>query len=283
MCLSLVIISSLSSCKRVRVAETDNDIDTVVVSTPETTQTHSTDSSNNKLDTISQAEWKACGLPISSDRNEIILHRLGYITSYNPSTKLANWVAWYLTAEHSDGPISRDDYPYMEDPDVPEPKQKLEDWRNTPGLDHGHMCPAADNKWSADAMLQSFYLTNMCPQNHDLNGGAWCDLENKCRTWARKYKSIYIIAGPIFYTSNHKKSGNDLHVPDAFYKVILCLDSSPKALGFIYQNNGNKQTMKSSVVSIDRVEEMTNCNFFSSLPDDVENVIEQNSNLDLWK
>ena len=33
----------------------------------------------------------------------------------------------------------------------------------------GHMAPAADMKWSKKAMEESFYMSNICPQNQKLN------------------------------------------------------------------------------------------------------------------
>lgn len=35
--------------------------------------------------------------------SEQILYRKGYVVSYNKDTKLPNWVAWKLTAEHVNG------------------------------------------------------------------------------------------------------------------------------------------------------------------------------------
>ena len=42
------------------------------------------------------------------------------------------------------------------------------DYSNS-GWDKGHMAPVADMKWSEQSMYESFYLTNICPQNHTLN------------------------------------------------------------------------------------------------------------------
>ena len=40
-------------------------------------------------------------------------------------------------------------------------------------MTHGHICPAADNRWGKAAMDQSFILTNMCSQDGSLNVGGW--------------------------------------------------------------------------------------------------------------
>lgn len=217
-------------------------------------------------------------------RNSKILHRLGYITSYNSITKNANWVAWHLTKEHTDGKWKRDGIPYMVDEEISGSRQELEDWygHNLP-IDHGHMCPAGDNKWSKDAMEQTFLLTNMCPQNSELNRGDWEELESRCRGWARNYGDIYIVCGPIFYSNSYKTIGNNkVGVPDAFFKVILCMNKKPKALGFIYPNEGTHHKMSHYVTTVDNVEKQTGIDFFYNLPDDIETTVEAESKLESW-
>ena len=44
-------------------------------------------------------------------------------------------------------------------------------------------------------------MTNICPQNGNLNQHDWKYLEEACREWAKKYDKIYIVAGPIFYSN----------------------------------------------------------------------------------
>ena len=213
-----------------------------------------------------------------------VLKRKGYTTSYNSNTKNANWVAWNLTSEHSDGVWSRRGISYIEDDEVIGPKQELDDWKyhNLP-IDHGHMCPAGDNKWDKDAMVQSFLLTNMCPQNSNLNRGEWERLESRCRGWARHYGEIYIVAGPIFYSSDCVTIGhNDVGVPDAFYKVILRLGKQPAALGFIFPNKNPKFRMEHYVMTVDEVEEKTNIDFFFNLPDEIEVKVEAEADLHKW-
>ena len=239
--------------------------------------------------------------------DEQLLIRLSYTLSYNTKTKLANWVGWHLTREHTDGPFSRKGVPYYDqdgyaigigpvtnetvrgvyfrDSMIKGQGQEFEDWASAKdyNMNHGHLCPAADNKWSKEAMNQSFLLTNMCPQNIDLNAGDWEALEKKCRTWAKRYGDIYIVAGPIFHKNNYRTIGNNkVGIPDAFFKVILCTNDSPKALGYIFPNEGSSHQLTHYMCSVDSVESVTGIDFFFNLPDEIENIVEKTSELRYW-
>lgn len=214
--------------------------------------------------------------------NEMILKRKAYTTSYNPSTKLPNWVAWHLTANHVDGNHSRGGMKFHEDEDVPEPRATDNDYKGS-GYDRGHMCPSGDNKWDADAQWESFYFTNACPQHHGLNRGDWNEMEQQCRKWARQMGDIYIVCGPILYKGPHKTIGeNQVVVPEAFFKVVLCMRGTPKAIGFIYRNTDGNRPKGDYVNTVDQVERITGLDFFPALPDDVETKVEAEANLDEW-
>ena len=116
---------------------------------------------------------------------ELLLYRDGYTVSYNTTTLQPNWVAWHLTPNRLKGNVKRNDYPFISDDEVPEPRVETADYRQS-GYDRGHMCPAGDNKWSAEAMRQSFLLSNICPQAPNLNRGDWNELEQACRKWAKQ-------------------------------------------------------------------------------------------------
>lgn len=214
--------------------------------------------------------------------SEQILRRTGYTVSYNKDTRLPNWVAWHLTADHLQGPAKRPSRAFHEDEEVPLPRAVDRDYYNS-GYDRGHMCPAADNKWSEAAMFESFLFTNMCPQNHNLNVGDWNEMENQCRRWAEKYGDIYIVCGPVLYKGKHKTIGrNKVVVPETFFKVVLCLADTPKAIGFIYKNIAGNRPKGDYVNTIDEVERITGFDFFPELPDDVESRVETECNLDDW-
>ena len=219
-----------------------------------------------------------------NDRPEQILHRRGYTTSYNRTTKTPNWVAWHLTAAHTHGRIQREEEVFTEDEDIPQGQRATDNDYYNSRYDRGHMCPAGDNKWDQLAMTQSFLFTNICPQNHGLNKYEWNDLEKLCRDWARQYGAVDVVCGPLFTTSGQQKTigRNKVWVPDAFFKVVLCRQGTPKAIGFVYRNEGKKQPMSDAVRSVDDIERLTGMDFFPALDDNIENKVEAKANLADW-
>ena len=217
------------------------------------------------------------------NRPEQILRKTGFTISYNRETKNPNWVAWHLTEGHTKGPYQRKQEVFAEDDEVKTPRATNNDYYSS-RYDRGHMCPAGDNKWNKESMRESFLFTNVCPQNHGLNKYEWNDLEILCREWARKYGAIDIVCGPIYGDMRDQKTigRSKVWVPEAFFKVILCRKGNPKAIGFIYRNEGVKQTMEEAVRTVDEIEELTGIDFFPALDDAVEDRVEARAHLSDW-
>ncbi len=221
-------------------------------------------------------EWPA---PLK-DRAEQILVRDYYTVSYNADTKQPNWVAWRLTKAHTYGDEPRPQRAFHEDEDVAKPRATFQDYSGTK-WSRGHMCPAGDNKWDKGAMYETFLMTNICPQDFDLNDGLWNEIEMTCRQWARKYGEVFIVCGPLFTQRQHRTIGrNKIPVPEAFFKVVLCMRGKPKAIGFVCRNSPEKGTQDQYVKSIDEVERLTGIDFFPAVDDDIESSIE---GLGRWK
>ena len=72
-------------------------------------------------------------------------------------------------------------------------------------------------------------------------------------------------------------------VPDAFFKVVLCRKGRPKAIGFIYRNEGVKQHVGEAVCSVDKVEALTGIDFFPSLDERVERLVESEARFSDWE
>lgn len=215
---------------------------------------------------------------------EQILRRKAYVVSFNTQTLMPNWVAWQLTREETYGRVKRNGVKFQEDYDVDSRYRVNTFDYNLSGYDRGHMCPAGDNKWGSEAMQECFLMTNMCPQLHSLNSGAWNDVEMLCRTWARRYGEIYIVCGPIVSKTSTRKIGkrHKITVPTGFFKVVLCMDETPKAIGFVFKNVDGRRTRSEYMNSVDDVERITGIDFFPTLPDDVENRVEAHADLDVW-
>ena len=213
--------------------------------------------------------------------SETVKKRYSYTLSYNHDTKNPNWVAWTITSNHASGSVQRMDF--MDDEDMPAPKGYLSDYYNS-GYDRGHMCPAGDNKWSEKAMADCFLITNMCPQNNNLNRGVWNSIEQQCRSWAKKYGKVYVVCGPVYLNQQHRKIGkNKVVVPEAFFKVVLRMGKNPQAIGFICRNVSQKGKKKTDFInSVDEVERITGYDFFSKLPDDIENKVEARADINEW-
>lgn len=218
------------------------------------------------------------------EADEFIVRHTGYTLSYDSNYNTPRWVAWVLTSAETDGRISRSQE-FFEDPEIPQRHRVCDTEYRGSGYDRGHMCPAGDMQWSPEAMRECFYMSNMCPQDHQLNGVSWKRLEESCRRWARQEGQIYIVCGPIYKGKRHKHIGNchEVAVPESFFKVVLSLrNGHEKGIGFVYTNSSEKQTMESTSMSIDDVERLTGLDFFPSLDDALENRVESNYDLRAW-
>lgn len=231
--------------------------------------------------TISPKELQMVKIPDYLDSQ--IKEYEGFTVSFNEYHHTPNYVAWELLASETVGPHSRKSNKFRWDGAVngcPE----HEDYTHS-GFDRGHMIPAADCKYSAKAMEDCFYLTNICPQNHSLNSGGWKKLEEACRQWALRFKAIVIIAGPIYKNTDTRFIGETgVRVPSGFFKVILDTSSpEPKAIGFIYPNASSPGQISSYAVTIREVEKLTRFDFFYQLPDTLEEILETQYDYRLWK
>ena len=207
---------------------------------------------------------------------------MGYTVSYNHNWLVPNWVAYELTDFETSGAQSRKNH-FKPDPLVHGDPVVSGDYANS-GYDRGHMAPAADMKWSEQAMKESFYMTNMCPQLHNLNAGDWKDLEELARDWARHYGKIYIACGPIVET-NHITIGknHNIAVPSAFYKVFLRQTKNGwTSIGFIMPNKAGNKPLMTYMVSVDEVEQVSGIDFFYNLPDSIESQVESAYSISDW-
>ena len=220
-------------------------------------------------------------LPAPIPGEQIITHT-GYTLSYNEEYELPSYVAYELTRAEVLGSEERNDS-FKADPAVRTGSAELSDYRRS-GYDRGHMAPAADFKWSAEAMSDTFYLSNMAPQVPSFNRGIWAELEAVVRTFAYENESVYVVTGPVLTDGPYETIGkNEVAVPKRFYKVVLdYTDPDIKAIGFVLPNEGSDRSLQSYAMSVDDVEDITGIDFYPRLPDDIEEIIEATYDVSAW-
>ena len=223
------------------------------------------------------------GVPGKAD---YIVDREGYSLGYSEEHEQARWVIYRLTYEEATTKSTSREDNFRPDPEIPTGSATLADYKNS-GKDRGHLAPAADMAYSLKTMDESFYMSNMSPQEPEFNRGIWKLLETWVRYTAVTEKDIYIVTGPILpkiKTPDTITIGpSKVTVPEAYYKVVWDRTEPMKMIGFILPNKGSSEPLQSFVVSVDEVERKTGLDFFSLLPKEQQEALESNITIDAWK
>jgi endonuclease G len=219
-------------------------------------------------------------LPLMKGNIPIIKH-LGYAFQYSEKHEQAFWVGYELTNKETEKAFERTDE-FIPDPAVSTGTATVADYAKS-GYDRGHLAPAADMGWSQQAMAESFYFSNMSPQEPGFNRGIWKNLEEQVRTWAKAYDSIYVVTGPVLKDGLVQLGPNGVSIPKYYYKVILDnTGDDVKAIGFLMPNEASKEPLEKFAVSVDQVEQETGIDFFNKLPDSRENAFEKEVCIPCW-
>ena len=212
---------------------------------------------------------------------DIVVHSF-YALCYSEPHEQASWVAYDLSRTEATRKASDRTDDFRRDPAVPTGSASLSDYRGS-GYDRGHLAPAGDMAFSGRAMSESFYLSNMSPQEPSFNRGIWRSLESLVRGWAAEKGHLYVVTGGIFQTVKGRIGSNRVSVPGHYYKVVLVNQPSvQKAVAFILPNQKGSGPLSRYVTTIDEVERRTGIDFFAALPDPVEDELESAVDLSAW-
>ncbi len=215
------------------------------------------------------------------NKNDQIVHHVGYTLNYSEKYEQAQWVAYVLTRAKTQKAFERNNK-FLIDPLVKTGSADNSDYKNS-GYDRGHLAPAGDQFYSAITMKESFYYSNMSPQVPGFNRGIWKKLESLVRTWANAYDSIYVVTGGVLEPGLSTIGYHKVAVPKYYYKVVLQYSShGTKGIGFVLPNQSAQSSLQSYVVSIDSVEHLTGINFFPTLPENIEKKVESNVCISCW-
>ncbi|XP_018614447.2 endonuclease G, mitochondrial [Scleropages formosus] len=157
--------------------------------------------------------------------------RESYVVCYDPRNRTAQWVIEQLSADGINGPSNRKYCEFKEDDSVHEYHRATNEDYKQSGFDRGHLAAAANHKWSQKAMDDTFYLSNISPQNPHLNQNAWNNLEKYCRSLTRQYRNVFVCTGPLYlprqeldgktYVKYQVVGKNSVAVPTHFFKVVI--------------------------------------------------------------
>ncbi|MBQ7645131.1 MAG: DNA/RNA non-specific endonuclease [Spirochaetales bacterium] len=223
-------------------------------------------------------------IPAYVEGHEVVRHT-GYTLSWNEQHLVADWVAYELTATELDTQESSRSEDFRPDESVRRSSQ-LDDYRGS-GYSRGHLAPAQDFKWSANAMSDTFYLTNMVPQEQDnYNGGIWLKAENATRDCARITGTVYVVTGPVLTDGPFETIGaNKVTVPKQCYKALLIIDTDGTVQTIamsIPQTAKKKESISNYLMTVDELEKLTGLDFFIELDDEIENAAESKFDIDFW-
>ena len=220
------------------------------------------------------------------------------------NAKIANrWTCYQLHEGNSLSQTDRND-DFKADPDVAV-SAELADYKNS-GFSRGHLCPSADRQCSKEQNKQTFFLTNMQPQYQKHNGGLWSNLETLVRNYATNDSytdahcdTLYIVKaatitdkvniGGVEEDGVYAEKCNDrLLVPKYFYMALLHYNKATDtyhAIAFWTLHEDASDTNKNYAtyaISIDELETRTGIDFFCNLPDEIENAVESQVDLNFW-
>ncbi|XP_049622387.1 nuclease EXOG, mitochondrial [Suncus etruscus] len=211
--------------------------------------------------------------------------------SYDQSKRVPRWVLEHISKNKILGNANRKRCKFKPDPNIsPTFSAVNEDYMGS-GWSRGHMAPAGNNKFSSKAMAETFYLSNIVPQDFENNAGYWNRIEMYCRELTERFEDVWIVSGPLTLpktgndgkkTVSYQVIGQDnVAVPSHLYKVILArrspLSAEPLALGaFVVPNEaiGFQPQLSEFQVSLEDLEKLSGLVFFPRLDrtQDVKNL-----------
>jgi endonuclease G len=223
------------------------------------------------------------GIPRDADpSDDQLLDRGAFVASYNPTRKLANWVAWRLTAADL-GSAGRSRH-FSADSLLPTAERVFPDAYTRSGYDRGHLCPSSHRTRDADTNATTFLMSNMHPQVHALNAGPWKSAEMYEQKLAATGKDVYVVAGGVF-AKQPQTIGDGIPVPNASFRIALVVDhaapnsdvtpATPLYAEEMPNNDSARGKPWSSFATrVDDVERDTGYDFLANLPDEVEAPLE---------
>ena len=240
-------------------------------------------SDDNTKDIIKNTNYSK--LEIADTLKGEVVYHTNFTLSYAEEYEQAYWVAYELLSSELVPNYERTDK-FIKDPKVSTETANGDDYVGS-GYDRGHLMPAAVCVWDSIAMYESFYYSNISPQNPSFNRGVWSRLEDIERDLAMKYDTIWVVITPIFNSIIETIGENNVAVPSEYGRAFLVKDNGIyKGVAFRLSNEGKPSDydiIANSSITIDELEQLTGFDLFFQLNDSDELIIESTKSLEIFE
>lgn len=238
---------------------------------------------------------KACVYATSNSDQTIVTHTFAnggkvertYTILYDRTKKCALWASYAMhNSAFRDANVGRHDR-WAYDPAIPQADQPDLGSSYDGGYSRGHQVASSDRQTTTEQNKQTFYYTNMTPQNQSLNSGAWNVLESKVQglgTATSGLDTLYVVTGPVFesgYTTTRDDSGVACAVPTKYFKCLMkcTFDAQGRmtaAKGAAYLFNHAAGASRQDTI-IDAIEQLTGFDFYANVPKELQDAAEATS------
>ncbi|WP_407430158.1 DNA/RNA non-specific endonuclease [Arcticibacter sp.] len=229
------------------------------------------------------------GLPVKEslapDDQVKVLINAAYISCYDEQLKNPLWVAYRLGNMKGEFKYVNWERPFRFLTDYRTESRVDHDAFNRSGYDRGHMAPNATilSQYGQLGQLETYLMTNICPQSPALNQGLWASLEKLEReslsqddTPNKEVHDLFVITGPVF-DKNPRRLASGVAVPTGFYRILAFrkgYTGTLKAVAFLFPQNPQSKKLQDYLTTIDHLESLTSLNFFPELSRAVQHNLE---------
>lgn len=235
------------------------------------------------LDAISRDKaYAGFPRPIHDDTQVRILQNSAFVTGYSDKRKNPLWTAFKLTPDRQ--PVNYKRPKEFRTDDRTAARVHDSDFRNT-GYQRGHMAPNSPiaDCWGQKAQVETFLLSNICPQTPALNEKVWENMERAEATHYSRGEPVWIICGPLF--SNHPAQlKHGVQVPEHFYRIVVRERAGrPQVMAFdVPQSVNGDEQPRQFLTRVRDIEKQSDLDFMWELPDDIENDVETHAAASVW-
>lgn len=236
--------------------------------------------------TLSENNLVYAGLPkaLASDSEYVLLRNRGYELGYSEKHKNPLWVAYRLDAKTNPQTFKR---PSKFEMDPRTLSKVRSDEYDRSGYDRGHMAPnsAIAHNYGKEAQIETFLLSNICPQSPNLNRKLWARLERlEADQWAVGRNSVWVMDGPVF-SKSPSTLPSGVEIPEQFYKITVDEATSDIEIQafLIPQTVHGSESPEQFLTSVETIQNLTHLDFFPAISDVREKNLESRSPSQIWR